>query len=154
MVSRIVSEEFDWLFKRNHQEHDFGIDGQIEVVTEAGAVTGQMLACQIKCGGSFFKESSRWGYVYRGEEKHFNYLANYPLPIIIVICNPESKEAFWAHFCPTGTEITESGWKLTIPFANKLASSKSELQTLLPPVADHLTELRRYWDFNCLLFGF
>jgi hypothetical protein len=33
-----------------------------------------MLACQIKCGKSFFKESNRWGYVYRGETKHFNYL--------------------------------------------------------------------------------
>jgi hypothetical protein len=154
IVSRIVSEEFDWLFKLNHQEHDFGIDGQVEVVTKTGAVTGQMLACQIKCGASFLKESNRWGYVYRGEDKHFNYLANYPIPVIIVICNPESKEAFWVRFCPTDTEITESGWKLTIPFGNKLASSKSELEALLPPVADYLTHLRRYWEFNHLLFGF
>ena len=65
------------------------------MVTKAGAVTGQLLACQIKCGASFFKESNRWGYVYRGEEKHFNYLANYPIPVIIVICNRETKEAFW-----------------------------------------------------------
>ena len=79
-MGRIVSEEFDWLFKRNHQEHDFGIDGQIEVVTKAGAVTGQTLARQIKCGASFLKEPNRWGYVYRGEEKHFHYLANYPTP--------------------------------------------------------------------------
>lgn len=154
IVSRIISEEFEWLFKRNHQEHDFGIDGQIEVVTKAGAVTGQMLACQIKCGASFLKETNRWGYVYRGEEKHFNYLANYPIPIIIVICAPESSEAFWTRFCPTDAEITESGWKLTIPFGNKLASCKSELEALLPPVADHLTDLRRYWEFNHLLFGF
>src|ERR1022692_4509082 len=76
IVSRIVDEDLGWLFKRNHQEHDFGIDGQIEVVTKAGAVTGQMLGCQIKCGTSFFKERNRWGYVYRGETKHFNYLAN------------------------------------------------------------------------------
>src|SRR5437868_6993412 len=89
IVGRIVGEEFGWLFKRNHQEHDFGIDGQIELVTEDGAVTGQMLGCQIKCGISFFRESNRWGYVYRGDSKHFNYLANYPLPVIIIICDPE-----------------------------------------------------------------
>ena len=42
IVSRIVGEGFGWLFKRNHQEHDFGIDGQIEVVTEDGTVTGHV----------------------------------------------------------------------------------------------------------------
>ena len=48
VVSRIVNETFGWLFKRNHQEHDFGIEGQIEVVTPMGSVTGQALAVQIK----------------------------------------------------------------------------------------------------------
>ena len=41
LVTRIVSDIFGWLFKKNHQEHDFGIDGQIEVVTNDGAITGQ-----------------------------------------------------------------------------------------------------------------
>jgi hypothetical protein len=98
IVNRIVDEDFGWLFKRNHEEHDFGIDGQIEVVTEGGAVTGQMLACQIKCGKSFFRETNRWGYVYRGETKHFNYLANYPLPVIIIICDPDVNEGYWMQF--------------------------------------------------------
>ena len=71
VVSRVVHEQFKWLFKRNHQEHDFGIDGQLEVVTDEGAVTGQMLAVQIKYGKSFFDERNKWGYVYRGELKHF-----------------------------------------------------------------------------------
>jgi hypothetical protein len=84
IVGRIVTEQFGWIFKRNHQAHDLGIDGQMEVVTGTNAVTGQMLACQIKCGKSFFKDSNRWGYVYRGEAKHFNYLANYPIPVIVV----------------------------------------------------------------------
>ena len=81
VVSRIVNENFGWIFKRNHQEHDFGIDGQIEVITPTGSVTGQMLAVQIKYGKSFFQEKNRWGYIYRGELKHFNYLSNYPIPI-------------------------------------------------------------------------
>src|SRR5882762_6839300 len=108
IVSRIVEDDFGWLFKRNHQEHDFGIDGQIEIVTEAGAVTGQMLACQIKCGESFFKESNRWGYVYRGGTKHFNYLANYPIPVIIVLCDPDTKEAYWARFVSQEAQVIDS----------------------------------------------
>ena len=76
IVSMIVEDEFGWLFRQNHQERDFGIDGQIDVVTEGGDVTGQLLGCQIKCGPSFLRETNRWGFVYRGETKHFNYLSN------------------------------------------------------------------------------
>jgi hypothetical protein len=154
IVSRIMMEQFGWLFKRNHQEHDLGIDGQIEVVTDTGKVTGQMLACQIKCGKSFFKETNRWGYVYRGETKHFNYLANYPIPVIIVLCDPDSKEAYWAHFSAGEAQITDAGWKLTVPFESKLSATKSAIEALLPPMADHLSVLEQYWELNNLLLGF
>jgi hypothetical protein len=46
-----------------------------------------------------------WGYVYRGETKHFNYLANYPLPVIIILCDPATKEAYWVRF-----DVTEAHW--------------------------------------------
>jgi hypothetical protein len=154
IVSRIVEDEFGWLFRQNHQERDFGIDGQIDVVTESGPVTGQMLGCQIKCGSSFFRETDRWGFVYRGEIKHFNFLANYPLPVIVIICDPDSGEGYWARFGPTEAQIMEAGWKLTIPHENKLSSSKAALEGFLPPVADHLTRLREYWRINNLLLGF
>ena len=152
-VSRIVEDKFGWLFKRNHQEHDFGIDGQIEVVTDEGAVTGQMLACQIKNGPSFFRESNRWGYIYRGETKHFNYLANCSLPVIIVICDPASKDGYWVRFRAADAEITDAGWKVTIPFENQLSSSKAELLALVPGVTDHLSQMQEYWRVNNLLFG-
>jgi hypothetical protein len=80
IVSRIVEDEFDWLLRQDYQERDFGTDGQIDVVTESGSVTGQMLGCQIKCGPSFFRESNRWGFVYRGKPSTSTFLANYPLP--------------------------------------------------------------------------
>lgn len=153
IVGQIIDEEFGWIFKRNHQEHDLGIDGQIEVVT-GGFATGQMLACQIKCGQSFFKETNRWGYIYRGELKHFNYLANYPVPVIITICDPDTKEAYWVCFEAGTARVTEGGWVLTIPYANKLASSKAELLAFLPAVTDKLGELDEYWAVHGMLPDF
>jgi hypothetical protein len=153
IVSRIVEEKFGWLFKRNHQENDFGIDGQIEVVTEAAAVTGQMLATQIKCGPSFFRESNKLGYFYRGETKHFNYLAKYPVPVIIAICEPEKKEAYWVSFQVGAAQITDAGWTLTVPYENRLSSSKVTIESLLPPVKDHLSLLKEYWRVNEMLKG-
>lgn len=150
VVSRVVHERFKWLFKRNHQEHDFGVDGQIEVVTDEGAVTGQILAVQIKYGKSFFEEKNKWGYVYRGELKHFNYLSNYPVPTLIVICHPDDEVCYWARFIPEQAEVMGGGWKLTIPFENRLHEAKSEFEAILPPLQDNLSELREYWKLNRL----
>lgn len=151
IVSRVISDTFGWLFKRNHQEHDFGIDGQIELVTDIGEVTGQMLAVQIKCGKSFFTERNKWGFIYRGEKKHFNYLANYPIPVLICICDPGSQETYWVHFKTEQAQITDAAWKITVPFENTLSSSKAALIDLVPPLFDSLTELDAYWATNKLM---
>jgi hypothetical protein len=151
VVSRIINETFGWLFKRNHQEHDFGVDGQIEVITPDGNVTGQMLAAQIKYGESFFREENRWGYIYRGELKHFNYLSNYPVPFLIVICRPASEECYWVRFDPTQAHTTEAGWKITIPFTNKLHEAKGAIEKMLPPLQDSLADLEAYWTLNNLI---
>lgn len=148
IVAKIISDSFGWLFKRNHQEHDFGIDGQIELVTEDGFVTGQMLAAQIKCGISFLKEKNQWGYVYRGERKHFNYLTNYPTPVIIIICEPNTSECYWVRFDPEQTESTGTGWKITVPFENNLSTSKEKITSFLRPVRDSYAELEHYWEIN------
>lgn len=151
IVSRIFNDEFGWLFRRNHQEHDFGIDAQVDVVLEGGAVTGQILALQIKHGSSFFSEKNRWGYVYRGEQKHFNYLANYPTPVLIVLCHPSSHDCYWVVFDPAQTAKAGSNWKITVPFENKLKTSKTAIEGLLPPPSDYLSDIESYWTLNEVL---
>src|SRR5258706_8585899 len=150
-VSRIINDTFGWLFKRNHQEHDFGIDGQIEVITPSGSVTGQALAVQIKYGKSFFLEKNKWGYIYRGELKHFNYLSNYPLLVLIVICHPKSDECYWVKFSPDQTQTTDAGWKITVPFENKLERSKGAIEALLPQLQDGIADLEMHLAFNNVL---
>jgi hypothetical protein len=132
VVSRIINDGFGWLFKRNHQEHDFGIDGQVEVVISSGLVTGQMISVQIKYGKSFFQEKSRWGYIYRGEIKHLNYYSNYPIPILIIIGHPDNDECYWVRFEAGATQRTNGRWKITISFENKLSSSKEKIEAFLP----------------------
>ncbi|MDK1199553.1 DUF4365 and DUF1817 domain-containing protein [Cronobacter dublinensis] len=148
IVSRIISNEYGWLFKRNHQEHDFGIDAQVDVVLDDGTVTGQMLALQIKYGTSFFREKNKWGYIYRGDKKHFNYISNYPIPVLIIICHPEEDECYWVLFEPAATLQSGDNWKITIPFENKLLSSKEELSNILQPPNDYLKEVEDYWAMN------
>ncbi len=150
-VSKIVTDHLGWIFRRNHQEHDFGIDGYLEVVDETGSVTGQMIAAQIKYGKSFFQEKNHWGYVYRGELKHFNYLVNHPTPVILIICHPKDKQCYWVRFVPEQAQVLRHGWKITVPFENGLIKSKSQLRGLVGPIKDSLAQLRSYWELNELL---
>lgn len=151
LVSRVINEEFGWLFKRNHQEHDFGIDAQIDVILEDGTVTGQILALQIKYGKSFFEEKNQWGYVFRGDIKHFNYLANYPTPVLIAICHPNNEDIYWVDFTPESTSRAGNNWRITIPFENKLSGSKHRVSELLPPPSNVLDEVQHYWAINDVL---
>ncbi|MTJ55764.1 DUF4365 domain-containing protein [Anabaena sp. UHCC 0253] len=94
LVSRLFSQHFQWIFRRVHQEQDFGIDGYVDIVNDKNQVTGRTFAVQIKCGSSYFKKSKYGEYWYQGENKHLNYLLNHPVPVVIILVNPESEEFF------------------------------------------------------------
>lgn len=152
LVARIVSKELQWLFRRNHNEHDFGIDGYIDLITGEGGVTGRCLALQIKHGKSYLTTKEEYGYIYYGESKHINYLLNHPIPVVILICDPEAEICYWEKFSAEKTEPTNSGWKLTIPFENVLnKNSKTELEKIARPAQDYTEQLNRYWAINKMI---
>lgn len=148
-VSNIVNNEFKWIFRRNHDEHDFGIDGYLDVVTQDGAVTGQSIAVQIKSGQSFFKTRTSNGFTFYGEKKHLNYYLNQKNPILIIIHDDKLNLTLWQVFEITNTERTPTGWKMNIPIKNKFdISSIDKLLEIVGPVEDHLEALEVHWAFN------
>ncbi len=151
IVARIVNS-LEWIFRRNHNEHDFGIDGYIDLVTDSGAVTGRCIAVQIKCGESYLQHQDKYGFVYYGNNKHLNYLINHPLPVIIILCEPNTEKCYWEKFDPLKTESTQKNWKLCIPFENKLGhTSKKEIENIAGPAKDYMDEIRTYWKLNKLV---
>ena len=55
-----VEKELDWLFREQPTE-DYGIDAQVEIV-EGEAVSGKLLALQIKSGPSWFEQAGPGGW--------------------------------------------------------------------------------------------
>jgi hypothetical protein len=53
LVAGVVNAELGWMFRRTHNEHDFGIDGYFDVVSASEEMTGRSLAVQIKYGRSY-----------------------------------------------------------------------------------------------------
>jgi len=148
-VSQVVNNDLRWLFRVNPGESDFGIDGYLDVVTDDGSVTGQSIAVQIKCGESYLREQTAMGYVFHGENKHLNYYLNSQVPVLIVLCDPNTRRCYWELFDANKTDATREGWKLIVPFSQTLGvQSKSVLQNIVGPAADYTTALERHWAYT------
>jgi hypothetical protein len=149
LVSLAVNDDLRWIFRRTHNEHDFGIDGYIDIVEEGGSVTGRTISVQIKCGSSFLEESDYYGITFRGKQSHLNYLLNHPTPTIIVICDPKTRACYWELLTPERTQGTGDGWKITIPRHQLLdASHKGQLHEIAGAATDVVSELESYWAIN------
>lgn len=142
-VSSIINDDLGWLFRRNHNETDFGVDGHIDIVLSDGSVTGQSFAIQIKSGDSYARHGTEVAFRYNGDLKHFNYYANHANPVLLVIFEPQSRRCYWARFIPSLAEVGKSGWTYEIPKANVLDSSaRSHLLGIVGPAKDHLEKAR------------
>ena len=119
MVDQVISEDLRWIF-RDVRKADLGIDAQIELVSPEKRGTGRLIAAQIKCGESFFTESTDTGFVFRGKSKHLRYWIEHSLPVLVIICGPNSGKCYWQEVSGANTEPLEKGWKLIIPCANVL----------------------------------
>jgi hypothetical protein len=94
-VSRLASEIADLgLIWRETPNSDVGIDGQIEFVDAYGFATGLIVAVQVKSGASCLghKEDR---IIYRPAPKHANYWREFPVPVLLAIHDPESRQTFW-----------------------------------------------------------
>ncbi|BBC27082.1 DUF4365 domain-containing protein [Pseudanabaena sp. ABRG5-3] len=149
LVSRLFSEEFKWIFRRVHQEDDFGIDGFVDIVNDNNQVTGRSFAVQVKCGDSYFKESKYNEYWYLGNNKHLNYLLNHPVPVVIIIVNPNNKQMFWSVFNINETEDYSSGWRMPIPKSQMLTlDAKASLKQLVGEEKDYTDDIDCYRKMN------
>jgi|SRR5450755_1209115 len=102
-----------WLF-REQPTHDYGIDAHVEIVSDERP-TGKLIALQIKAGPSFFAEESRDAFIFRTDDKHIAYWVGHSMPVVIILYNPETKQAFWQHVARDTVETTGKGWKLLVP---------------------------------------
>ncbi|KRC42721.1 DUF4365 domain-containing protein [Oerskovia sp. Root22] len=118
-VQQIVTSDIGWVF-REQTTDDFGIDAHLEVV-ENETATGRLIAAQIKSGPSYFKKPHDDGWWFRLDPDDLEYWIDHSLPVIVVLCNPDTGTAYWQ----TVTQKTivtgkRGGRKLLVPTAQQL----------------------------------
>ncbi len=80
---------------RETRNTDVGIDGQIEFVDDEGVCTGQIVAAQVKSGASYFLRGDENYIYFKPDPRHCHYWANFPLPVIFFLHNPDTADTFW-----------------------------------------------------------
>jgi hypothetical protein len=121
-VALCFLEKFGWI-EREQYVADQGVDTQVEIV-ENGSPTGLLYCIQVKTGKSYINKTKD-SITYYPTEKHVNYWLNHSLPVLLVICDPESDKMYWDFFTRKKVVKTKNGWKIEIPQKNQLGNDES-----------------------------
>lgn len=113
------------LIWRETENADVGIDGQLELVDDENHATGYTVAVQIKSGSSYLRGSgSSWKYY--PDNKHLTYWERYPLPVILMLHDPESDDIYWQDVRRQLRSDQHNEKYLSVPKAIKLYESNRE----------------------------
>ncbi|EHY5574244.1 DUF4365 domain-containing protein, partial [Escherichia coli] len=124
--------EMGHIFREN-TNRDFGVDGQIEIVIESSGernASGRLIAVQIKCGDSFFSRDDGNNWVNYFSDRHANYWESFSIPVILIICDPQSRQCYWNLVDEKSLIRTKEGAKILVPKDNVLKGSKKNLENI------------------------
>ncbi|MBF0098849.1 MAG: DUF4365 domain-containing protein [Magnetococcales bacterium] len=115
------------LIWRETNTGDIGIDGQFEFVGVDGVATGQLVGVQVKAGPSYFENHNVNSWHYYPEDKHRHYWERYPLPVILILHDPDAEISYWADV-RQALRRPDSDLErvLSVPKVNVLQKSSSE----------------------------
>lgn len=149
IVKQIVENELNWIFRQTPLEHDFGIDGYIDILNSDNGVTGKYIGIQIKTGESYFKNEKADGWDFRGEIKHLNYYLNLDFPVLIILVDLSTNLAYWTEFDMDKVSKITNGWSLRIKKNQKLEKNAKGILRLLPgEEIDYFPQIEYQWAID------
>ncbi|HVB43259.1 MAG TPA: DUF4365 domain-containing protein [Streptosporangiaceae bacterium] len=114
-------EELGWIFFRRDGGREYGVDADVEVVTESGIVTGRMLGLQIKGGQSAFRRPTRdrkgWNFPDRPE--HLHYWLGHRYPMIVVLVRRDSPPV-WQVVRPGTVHEAANSFTIMVPSSQRI----------------------------------
>ena len=119
---------------RVQRDEDYGVDAHAELIDDERP-TGRLLGIQLKTGPSYFKESEEDSYVFRVDSQHIEYWFDHCLPVLICLCDVDTRQVYWQAVNAETATSTGKGFKILIPRSHKLDSnSGANLRNLLTPM--------------------
>lgn len=152
ILELFVLEVAKYVLRQTPQQVDMGIDGYIDIIDPSDSATGRCVGFQLKCGPSFLRHKEPGAFVYYGEFRHLNLFMNHPVPVMLILADPSTKEMWWVQFDITKTEGTENGWRIQIPFGNKCGPDTSaKWNAIAGPHTDYTQHANAEWRIKKLI---
>lgn len=132
----IATETFESLgfAFREQSESDYGIDAHAELIQSEQA-TGQIIGIQLKSGPSYLSKENKNGFTFQTDEKHVNYWCNHALPVLICLCDVDTRNIYWQVVNRETAISTGKGYKIIVPKTQLIdLSSVETLQKMLTPI--------------------
>lgn len=129
---------------REQAVSDYGVDGHAELI-KSDQPTGQLLGIQIKTGESYLSERTDNAIVLRADAEHVDYWLNHALPMIVCLCDVDSRMIYWQVVTDDTAIPTGKGYRFDVPLTQILnVSIVQQLTDLLTP----LVSMDRYTIFS------
>jgi hypothetical protein len=114
---------------------DYGVDGLLEIVDQAGHATGKLLGVQVKTGDSFFRRGVAGGGVVYVAKSTMRYWREYSVPVILVLCDEKGEQALWVRVDRGDFRETGKGFRITVPGGQRYDVSAVPALSELAPEA-------------------
>jgi hypothetical protein len=123
-IAKIFTEELGWIF-REQPISDFGVDAYVEITGTRDSSsyltpTGKLIGVQIKSGQSYFKDTKDIYFVFRGTKRHLKYWLNHSIPVILIVYDKITGNAYWQEVNNSTAVLTGSFFKVNISKQNLL----------------------------------
>jgi hypothetical protein len=135
----IAFTKWGWVF-RDQTLRDYGIDAHVEPKTD-GVASGRLVALQIKTGQSYFEPTLEgWRYRAKGNERHLHYWLGHTLPVLIILCDPDTETLYWQHITAARINYTPNDWTIVIPRDQMITPDAKEAIAAIAYAAAGATE--------------
>ena len=140
-----ILQDFGWI-PRSIRSMDMGIDMNIEQVIN-GKPTAKYISIQLKTGLGNIYEDKKGNYIFYFNETHYNYWLSSPIPVVLVLCDPDKRLLYWEQIRLSKIRKTPKGYAITINPNKKLDKSTIDDFNTLIQVYQSEFEVR-YEDYE------
>ena len=107
-----IQRKLGWII-REVRKKDVGIDANIEQVVE-GNPTAKYISIQLKTGLGNVYQATSGDFVFYFDEPHYLYWTSSSIPVVFVLCDPNTDTLYWAAILRNRIKKTPKGYSLKI----------------------------------------
>lgn len=130
ILNLCIAKDLGWIC-RNTNNTDVGIDATVEQVVD-GDPTAKYISVQLKTGMGNVHILKSSDFTYYIDNIHYEYWISSSIPVIIVLCDPETNILYWQLIKKQNIIFTKTQYKIIIPNGHILNKfSLDELNTII-----------------------